>query len=291
MQDIHALLLDHLADPANSWSVGEMGVLAEFHCHGETRFPDPGTITTRGGALRVATDLEPLPLAYETPSSNPRLWNHGIMFCLPAGVARRAMRRTITALGPDVEAIDPADRDDALFDLGLGLATTDFLVRTRDADLIRRLEAAEGTPWGADHSLEAAVVRASPVRVLVTRLARVEVSNPIPAPDAVSPEGPHTHLLPEVMREGRVFAANIPVPEGLLPCLTLYPLHPARDDEGHERAFDTAAHARFQALLERFGDREYVAAKRNEADEARRDSRVAHLGRLIGARQRALISA
>lgn len=282
------LLRTHLADPANGWSVGEMGVLAEFHCHGETRFPDPSTITTQGGALRVATDLEPLPLAYETPSSNPRLWNHGIMFCLLAGVARRAMRRTITALGPDAEAIDPADRDAPLFDLGLNLATTDFLVRTRDPELIRRLQAAEGTPWGADHALEAALVRASPVRVLVTRLARVEVSNPIPAPDTVSPEGPHTHLLPAVMRAGRVHDANIPVPQGMLPCLTLYPPHPARDDEGRERPFDAEAHRHYQALLERFGDREYVAAKR---DDARGDSRVAHLGRLIGERQRALIAA
>ncbi len=288
MLDVRALLLDHLADPANSWSVGEMGVLAEFHCHGETRFPDPHTITTRGGALRVATDLEPLPLAYETPSSNPRLWNHGILFCLPAGVARRAMRRTITALGPDAEAIDPADRDAPLFDLGLGLATTDFLVRTRDADLIRRLKAAEGALWGADHSLEAAVVRASPVRVLVTRMARVEVTNPIPAPDMVSPEGPHTHLLPAVMRAGRVHDANIPVPQGMLPCLTLYPPHPARDEEGRERPFDAVAHRHYQALLERFGDRDYVQAKRGMLRE---DSRFARLGCLVAERQRAFAPA
>lgn len=288
MQDIRALLLDHLADPANSWSVGELGVLAEFHCYGETRCPDPHTVRTQGGALRVAADLEPVPLAYETPSANPRLWNHGVLFCLPAAVAQRAARRAITALGPDIDAIDPADRDAILFDLGLGLATTDFLVRTRDAALIERLAAAEGAPWGADHGLQAAVVRASPTRVLVTRLARVEVSNPIPVPGGASPEGPHTHLLPGVMREGRVFPANIPVPRGMLPCLTLYPPHPARDDEGRERPFDAGAHRRYQALLERFGDREYVLAKR---DAAAGDSRIAHLGRLIGARQRALIAA
>lgn len=284
MPTVDALLLAHLADPASSWSVGEMGVLAEFHCHGETHQPDARTVVTRGGALRVAADIDALPLAYETPSANPRLWNHGIAFCLAGDTARRAMRRAITALGPDIDAIDPADRDAELFDLGLGLATTDFLLRTRDAALIARLRAAAGSAWGADHALEAAVVRASPVRVLVTRLARVEVDNPIPLPGGVSPDGPHTHLLPEVMRRGRVHDANIPVPAGMLPCLTLYPPHPARDAEGRERAFDAAAHHQYQALLERFGDPVYVAAKRGDID----DSRLAHLGRLIGERQRAL---
>ncbi|MGD9603193.1 MAG: hypothetical protein AB7O21_12260 [Gammaproteobacteria bacterium] len=285
MRDAEDLLLTHLADPACSWSVGELGVLAEFHSHGETDRPDARTLVTQGGAMRVAASLRPLPLAYETPSANPRLWNHGIVFCLPEAAARGAARATITALGPDEDAIHATDRDAHLFDLGFGLATTDFLVRTRDRALIARLEAAQGTAWGADHGLEAAVVRANPVRVLLTRLARIEVSNPIPAPDSVSPAGPHTHLLPGVMRRGRVHDANIPVPAGLLPCLTLYPPHPARDAEGRERAFDAAAHRRFQTLLAHLGDADYVAAKQGRPA---RDSRQAHLGRIIGARQRAL---
>ncbi|MBL8382176.1 MAG: hypothetical protein JNM90_03810 [Burkholderiales bacterium] len=263
-------------------------MLAEFHCHGATAWPDARTVVTQGGAMRVASDVDPLPLAYETPSANPRLWNHGVVFCLPEAGARRAARRRVTALGPDRDAIDASERDAELFDLGLGLATTDFLVRTRDPGLTARLRAAEGATWDGDHALQAAIVRASPTRVLVSRLARIEVRNPIPAADGVSPEGPHTHLLPAVMRRGRVHDANIPVPAGFLPCLTLYPPHPARDAEGRERAFDADAHRCYQALLERFGDPVYTAAKRGVPAA---ESRIAHLGRLIAARQRAFTGA
>jgi hypothetical protein len=88
------------------------------------------------------------------------------------------------------------------------------------------------------------------------------------------------------MRRGRVHDANIPVPAGMLPCLTLYPPHPARDEEGCERAFDAAAHHAYQALLARFGDPVFLAAKCGLPTE---DSRLAHLGRLIAARQSALL--
>jgi hypothetical protein len=271
---------------ASAWSVGELGVLAEFHHHGRTARPDATTVVAQGGAMRVAGDVEPMLLAYETPAANPRLWNHGIAFCLPESVARGAKRTTITTRGPDADAIDPAERDGELFDLGLGRITTDFLVRTRDPELIARLRDANGATWAADHGLQAAILRASPTRVLVSRLARVEVTNPIPPAGGVSPDGPHTHLLPGVMRRGRVHDANIPVPPGWLPCLTLYPPHPARDAEGRERAFDADAHERFQALLRQFGDRDYLAGKRGAGAD---DSHFARVGRLIAARQRALL--
>ena len=106
-------------------------------------------------------------------------------------------------------------------------------------------------------------------------------------PGGVSPDGPHTHLLPELLRHHRVHDANIPVPAGLLPCLTLYPPHPARDAEGRERAFDRDLHVAYQGLLEDHGDAEFVAAKRGAA---RVDSRVTHLGRLIAERQRAFLA-
>ena len=92
-------------------------------------------------------------------------------------------------------------------------------------------------------------------------------------------------MLPALLRRHRVYDANIPVPRGVLPCLTLYPAHPARDPEGRERAFDPALHEAFQALLAQFGDPQYLAGKQGKSAL---DSRLAHLGRIIGGRQRAL---
>ena len=276
----------HLARAASSWSVGEIGVLAEFHHHGPTHVADRHTVRTGGGALRIHPHAGLRLLAYETPSANPRLWNHGVAFCLPEIDAGMAGRVRITEIGPDLEAIDQTDRLGLLFDLGLGMRTVDFMVRTADAALISVLRAAAGGTWFGDGALNAAIVAASPARVVASRLARVEITNPIPPPSGVSPDGPHTHLLPDLLRHHRVFDANIPVPHGMLPCLTLYPAHPARDAEGRERAFDASAHRAYQALLGVHGDPDYVEAKRGGAGH----SRVAHLGRLIAGRQRGFLT-
>ena len=45
--------------------------------------------------------------------------------------------------------------------------------------------------------------RLSPHRVFCCRMGRVEVYQPIPAPDGKSPEGPHTHVLPRLLAHGR----------------------------------------------------------------------------------------
>ena len=47
-----------------------------------------------------------------------------------------------------------------------------------------------------------ALVEASPIRVVRSALARAEVRSPIPAVGDVSPEGPHTHLLPARLELG-----------------------------------------------------------------------------------------
>ena len=288
MSSFGPLLVRHLADPTSSWSLGELGVLAEFHHHGSTWQPDATTVITGGGAIRIGERDGVVPLAYETPSANPRLWNHGVVFCLPADKAGMSRRTCVTELEPDNESILPGARGDVLFDLGLGLRTADFMVRTGDVALLSTLRAACGRRWIDDPDLNNAIVTASPHRVIVSRLARLEITNPIPAPGGVSPDGPHTHLLPAIMRRARVHDANIPVPAGMLPCLTLYPAHPARDAEGRERAFDAGLHLAYQDLLKGFGHPDYLAAK---AGDVQADSRYAHLGRLIAKRQRAFLRA
>lgn len=261
-----------------------MGVLAEFHHHGATVQPDRFTVMTSGGAIRISVPEAAAVLAYETPSANPRLWNHGVAFCLPQAEAGMTSRDVMSEIGADAEPILSDTQGELLFDLGLGLRTADFMVRTRDAQLIGILRAAIGRRWSETPAVNQAIVAASPTRVIVSKLARVEISNPIPPPGGVSPDGPHTHLLPDIMRHHRVHDANIPVPAGMLPCLTLYPQHPARDAEGRERTFEPAAHRAFQALLGTHGDPVYVAAKQGESVH---DLRLAHLGTLIARRQRA----
>jgi hypothetical protein len=104
-----------------------------------------------------------------------------------------------------------------------------------------------------------AIVEASPHRVAISALARVEVYQGISKTQ--TPEGPHTHVLPKLIASGRTHSANVPVPEGYLPCLALYPANPLFDGLGRDKPFDRVSFAAFQELLKLWGRPEYCAQK------------------------------
>src|SRR5213596_548295 len=119
---VQALLLEHLRDPASSWSCGRFGAIAEFHRDADepaeiAEAPAMSAVTARG-ALRFDVPGELRPVAYETISKCIDSWGHGLALCLPRDKARMSGRTTITELGPDRAAIRAQDRDALLFDLG-----------------------------------------------------------------------------------------------------------------------------------------------------------------------------
>jgi hypothetical protein len=253
----------HLADPASSWSIGASGVLAEFAREADEpcALEALQAVTVRG-AIRVEWLPALRALAYEVLSARPALWHHGVLFNLPAAAGTLPVRAVVTELGPDAGAIRAEDRDARLFDLGLGSAAFAFCVRTRDAALIRSLRRTEGAVFLADgRELAVALVAASPHRVAFSRVARIEVYQPIAPEGGATPTGPHTHFIPRLIRAGRPASANIPLAAGEVPGLTLYPPHPAKDAVGRPKRFSHGEHAAFQRVLARFGDAAAAAAK------------------------------
>ena len=284
-----ALLQRGLHTRDHAWSIGEMGAIAEFH-HLATGQPSLVSeeylcAVNALGAIKIALPAQARMLAYETPSADSRLWNHGIAVCLPEALCLTTQRRTITELGKDLLAVDSSGQDEVLFDLGLGLRTVEFCLRTGDLQLLQSLRVHCGRRWQDCPSLLEEIVKSSPTRVLTSPIGRIEVKSVIPEPYGLSPEGPHTHLLPKLLKHGRVFDANIPIAVGWLPCLYWYPVHPATNGEGKSRAFDQTVHRQFQDLLERFGDQDYLSGKR-ATDVPDGATRVWRLGALIGERQR-----
>ena len=110
------------------------------------------------------------------------------------------------------------------------------------------------------------ILAANPHRVFISRLGRIEVYQPIPPPSGKSPEGPHTHVLPKLLKSGRTHPATEPVPDGLVPCAHLYPPHPARDALGEARPFDATHHHAFQQMMAACGDPVTMAIKRRVVD-------------------------
>lgn len=267
---VEALLHDSLRDPGTAWSLGSFGAIAEFMRDPDepvAALPDDriGMATARGAiALRPHPDLRPV--AYETPVASG--WNHAVALCLPEEACAMNRRGVVTELGPDREAARPEDRDGVLFDLGLDLLAIDACIRSRDPDTIACLRAGAGQPlFAPGNPIGPHLVAMSPHRVFLARFGRIEVYAPIPPSGGTSPEGPHTHVLPKLLRSGRTHAATTPIPPGLVPCAALHPVHPYKDMQGQRIAFDPERLAAFQVLLDRWGDPALVAVKHEAGDQ------------------------
>ncbi len=268
MSDIAAILKQHLGDPETEWSLGTFGAIAEFHRDADERatleeWEGGRCLITARAAISIADHPQATLLPYETLSKIPTAWSQGVMVCLPKPTAAFSNRPGLTDLGGDALALLPTEPGARLFDLGLGLGHIDVCIRTSDGPLTERLSGLAGRAFlDLPGDAIAAIKTANPVRVFISRLARIEVDQPIPDSDGVTPPGPHTHLLPKLLGRDRSHAANLPIPDDQLACLAFYPRHPLRDPGGDLKAFEHEPFRQFQALVEDHAPAEIVAAKR-----------------------------
>ena len=265
--DLQEIVERGLADAETGWNMGSFGAVAEFHHVGDEvpqALAAPLTQVTQRGGVRIARLAGVRPLAYEMLSPKPHRWSQAVALCLPEAEAAMQRRDVLTELGPDSQALRPADREAVLFDMGLAQPQVDFCIRTADPGLLAELRAHAGRSlFDHDNPVMMAILKAHPHRVALTRLGRVEVYQKIGGPDTggVSPEGPHTHVLPKLLRAGRTHSANAPIPAGWVPCASFHPENPVTGRMGEEKDFDPQAFDAFQALLSAWGPEEYLAAK------------------------------
>ena len=125
-------------------------------------------------------------IAFETTTKES--WNHRIALCLPADRCAMNRRSVLTELGPDAGALRAADRDAVLFDLGIDALQVDVCVRVSDPQVAAQLRAHCGRPVLAPGNPAMGVIlAASPHRVFISRLGRIEVCQPIPPHDGTKP--------------------------------------------------------------------------------------------------------
>ncbi len=261
-----------LADATAQWSVGSFGAIAEFLRDPEEAVElGPLSVATARGALSF-TPCDGLKLvAFETTTRDS--WSQRVALCLSAESARMSMRNVLTEVGPDHAAARGEDRTGVLFDVGVGVHQLDLCVRVADAELVRMFRAECGKPTFSHESRAGQLIHThSPHRVFITRLARAEVYQAIPPVDGKSPDGPHTHVLYDLLKHKRTHAATDPIPKEYVPCAFLYPAHPERDAQGHAQRYDRDRKDAFDLMLARYGDGELFRLKQKviEAVEQRR---------------------
>jgi hypothetical protein len=230
LRSMDARIVNWLTLPGAAFAVGAQGAIAEFRdVAGDPPLQrlELGLVSARG-ALRLQA-LAPASLRIESHAATPAGDPHGHEsegrhgdtpddaafithdVVVDASAAALGGRRAITDLGADLDAVQPQHRELRLFDLGLGLPHVDACVRTAEPALIRALQSCAG-----QHVLDpgceamAAIKSASPHRVFRSVLARIEVYQPIPsrARGERTPRGPHTHVLPGLLRRNPASAAQ-----------------------------------------------------------------------------------
>lgn len=263
--DVTSLIHQELATATTQWNLGTFGAIAEFLRDASEpveRGDGPDrlfAVTDRGGI--GFDDLSQVRL-FASETAVGQGWSHRVALCLPEASCAMNRRSVLTELGSDEAALRPPDRAGILFDMGLGTLQVDICIRTEDPGLIATLRSVAGKSlFEAGNPAMGTIIAKGPHRVFVARAGRCEVYQPIPPADGKSPEGPHTHVLPQLLRNGRTHAATEPVPEGWVPFAHLVPTHPLKDAMARPRPWDGAAHEHFQALLVATGDPELTALK------------------------------
>jgi len=258
-------LAGQLVDPQVGWSMGTFGAMAEFtHAADEMvaldRSADAVSAVTPRGGLRVAPSNSLRLVASESLTAQG--WNQRVALCLPEPDCAMTQRAVLSDIGPDREALRAEDRSAILFDLGLGALQLDACVRSGDASVVDALRRFVGQSLFTSGSEAMGVIlAANPHRVFLSKVGRVEVFQPIPPPDGKSPDGPHTHVFPRLLRHNRTHAASEMLPEGWVPCGHFYPPHPLRDVCGARQPFEPQRHLTFQSLMARYGDSRLVDLK------------------------------
>jgi hypothetical protein len=291
------LLQREISNPDAQWSLGTFGAIAEFsRDHGEPVRLAQSTEAVSAVTPRGAIVLKPhaAARAFASEGLTKTGWNQRVALCLPKRDCAMNQRAALTEIGPDHEAPREEDRDSVLFDLGFGALQADFCIRIDDCNLVSRLREHVGRAvLEPGNPAMGMILEANPHRIFISRLGRIEVYQPIPPPSGKSPEGPHTHVLPRLLKSRRTHPATEPVPEGMVPCAHLYPPHPARDGRGEARPFDATHHRAFQTMLAVCGDLEILAVKQRvveavlagKSPAAVADSRHGRTGIRIALRQ------
>jgi hypothetical protein len=249
------LLADLARDCRNGWSIGSFGAIGEFVCSGQ----EPAAIevsaakveikTARGG-IQIAPLVPMRAIAYDTLSADGDGWSHALALCAPQDQGRQGR---IAALGRDAAALQPEQRDAELFDLGVAAGSIRMCVRTHDKGLADALTANAGRELLSNRELLNRILSVQPHRVMLSSAGRIEVYQPIPSADQTSPSGPHTHLLPKLISARRTHSANVPVPRGWQPVLTVHPRSPWHNADNARVPYDEAADSAFAPMLKRFG--------------------------------------
>ena len=223
--DTRAFVTSTLKAGRGTWVIGVVGAVAEFTAAQDEEvdvYVDGDDITahTQNGAMRVKINDDVRALTFDPPD-----WERGarIVLAVKRERGRLPVASGVVDLGPDTDAL-VQEQNAKLYDLGLGRKEGRFCVRLGEGAAREALNGSTGLTFPqALPMIAGPLVAECPTRVVESALGRIEVQGQIPPPDAKSPDGPHTHLLPDHLETGRALPVGMDLPRAYLPGAIFYP--------------------------------------------------------------------
>jgi hypothetical protein len=196
-----------LRESRGVWSFGVPGAMAWVSRERDEpleicREEDAVVAVMPRAALRITANRATRALAWREAADRPER----IVLALPRSRLGEPGPASVTALGPDADALLPGEAEAPRVDIGLGRAEARFTLRSRDAALIDAAGRAGGMPW-ADRvdAMEAA----GGARVVETPLGRAEIA--ARAEERAVP-GPRATIEPASITEGHATPPGLGLP-------------------------------------------------------------------------------
>ncbi|NRB04685.1 MAG: DUF1289 domain-containing protein [Rhodobacteraceae bacterium] len=222
---IRSFVTSTLEAGRGTWVIGVVGAVAEFTAAQDANVDvhvdgDDITAYTQNGAMRAKINDDVRALTFDPPH-----WEREtrIVLAVKRERGRLPVASGVEDLGPDTDAL-VQEQNSKLYDLGLGRKEGRFCVRLGKGAAQEALDGSTRLIFPqALHRIAGPLVAESPTRVVESALGRIEVQGQIPPPDATSPAGPHTHLLPDHLETCRALPVGMDLPRAYLPGAIFYP--------------------------------------------------------------------
>lgn len=257
--EIKNLILESANKPSTSWAIVRNGIVAEFSI-----VPGDDVKTSfKGNKLHIKTQRASLSLEFdnsisaiiaESGAHGCSPWTQNIYLTIPSEHAQMAGRDKLTFLG-DFNEDSVAGK---LWDLGVGNKTVDAYI-IADSDTHHLLKHKEEQNILNDPKFLRELVQHSPIRFFKSKFASILVKQKIPLSESDENDGPHTHLLPSLMKNKKRFLS--PVPENVEPIIQVSPFVSVIDGNGQFYKWGGFDNDKFQKLLQKHGDNAYTFRK------------------------------
>jgi hypothetical protein len=257
------VIISAASNPRSAWSIVRNGAVAEFSvsaaaddCLSNNIDPASNTLVadTQKARLKLFLDDSIKPIIAETASYRCSPWSQCIYLCLPEEEARMSCRKSLTYIG----SYDDNERSGELWDIGIGNDSLDFCIVVRDSELQQALKNREGDYIIDDREFLEVLVKFSPQRLLKTQFASILVKQKIPLRGEVV-TGPHTHLLPNIIRNNIKFP--IPIDNNLRSIIQVDPFGSIIDGDGNYYDWTGFEKDPFQLLLRDYSTNNYIQDK------------------------------